>query len=83
MPFTFSLFPCVENLNLLGQKAGTKTGREIGRIVGQNLGNYTAELGGKVFVVYILVQRDLRESSIQAPILIFKDACVKAAVNGS
>ncbi|GJJ07523.1 hypothetical protein Clacol_001725 [Clathrus columnatus] len=44
--------------------AGTKTGREIGRIVGENLGNYTAELGGK------------------APILVFEDACIKAAVNG-
>jgi len=31
--------------------AGTNTGREIGKIVGANLGNYTAELGGKAPVV--------------------------------
>ncbi|KAF8529101.1 aldehyde dehydrogenase [Hysterangium stoloniferum] len=45
--------------------AGTNTGREIGRIVGANLGNYTAELGGK------------------APVVIFNDADLQSAINGT
>lgn len=37
-------------------QAGTKTGRKIGGVVGSNLGSYTAELGGKVYMVFVSCQ---------------------------
>lgn len=62
-------------------KAGTETGRALGSIVGANLASFTAELGGKVSsVVSIIFKVDLWS---QAPILVFDDADLISAVNGT
>lgn len=63
-------------------KAGTETGRALGSIVGANLAAFTAELGGKVHcsVFCFIVKSYLR---FQAPILVFDDADLINAVNGT
>jgi acyl-CoA reductase-like NAD-dependent aldehyde dehydrogenase len=64
-------------------KAGTETGRALGSIVGANLAAFTAELGGKVqcsLHCFIIKKSYLR---FQAPILVFDDADLINAVNGT
>jgi acyl-CoA reductase-like NAD-dependent aldehyde dehydrogenase len=62
-------------------KAGTHTGRVLGSIVGANLAAFAAELGGKVCSISSFIPRSNME--FQAPILIFDDADLINAVNGT